>query len=863
VPRTEDPLAQSAICQKESGQVSELTEKLAEKIRSKYWTSRSKQAGDYFQGLRCPECSQAEAWAYARSPFSINCNRKNECGTRSATLGLFPELLEDVEKDNPPTSDDPHKPARTFLQHRGLSKSLDGLRFEYRRNIRKTGSGGVMFYVGENGTGPVWNGRLFNPPRGEGKTHNQGSTAGMFWRHPAFTYDIPQERVFVTEGIIDALSLIEMGHQAIAVLSSGADPSKLDFGDISTDNLTIAFDADSAGAGGLRKWKECYPEAAAIVPISGDWNDLLTSRSLEDAKQFFDERQDEFTVRAQLLLAEDAYQYADIFHEFYERAPGLFVFNRCYWHSYLKKKNSGDVELITSRASNFTVKVSHFQRDNTEADRPVFSYNVRIIPQRHGRIVQCTFSGNELGSSDSLTKILLTRGKALWEGDRKASLALARKIVEAEAPEVRLLQTIGRDPETDVFVFQHFAIDQSGQFIELDRKGFFRVSGREYLRAGPYATIKPAAGISAAHIYNLLCRAWPDKAAVAIAWMVAGWFVHLIKSEIGFFPFLTFNGDTQTGKTNLAKALNRMQCFDEEGLPMAKVNTSKGEIRKIAQRSSLFKALLEGNKTDEKVKFDYDAILTLYNENPLQVRAQTTNDIQTRDVPFRSSILFVQNTDPFRTRAQKERLISLRFIREEMTPEAATAFNELQRIPPAQMAHFFVEVMRHREAIQAAWFGQFNQAKEALRETVKDPRITENHALILAFHNVLVERLGIEHDLQPFIEQIALKKVQECAHRSETLADHFFTALNGLTGNLAETAVDKFQEVSGNRLFLILPEAVRQLRNQNYDVGRTAELQTALKEHPAFLESNKAHRGYFGGQVREVHRVWVFNTEMV
>ena len=55
-----------------------------------------------------------------------------------------------------------------------------------------------------------------------------------------------------------------------------------------------------------------------------------------------------------------------------------------------------------------------------------------------------------------------------------------------------------------------------------------------------------------------------------------------------------------------------MQCLDEEGLPMTKLNTGKGEIRTLAQRSGLFKALLEGNKED-RVRFDFDSLLTLYN----------------------------------------------------------------------------------------------------------------------------------------------------------------------------------------------------------------------------------------------------------
>ena len=67
-------------------------------------------------------------------------------------------------------------------------------------------------------TDGVYNGRIFNPPHGEGKTHNKGSTSGIFWKHPGREYD-QNKFTYATEGIIDALSLWEIGEQAIAVLA--------------------------------------------------------------------------------------------------------------------------------------------------------------------------------------------------------------------------------------------------------------------------------------------------------------------------------------------------------------------------------------------------------------------------------------------------------------------------------------------------------------------------------------------------------------------------------------------------------------------------------------------------------------------
>ena len=122
------------------------------------------------------------------------------------------------------------------------------------------------------------NGRLFAPPAGEGRTHNIGSTAGKFWQHPGLTYD--QDRpTWITEGILDALSLIEIGHQAIAVLSAGQDPAKVDLS--AFPKKAFAFDNDEAGHSACRTWKTAYPDAEVILCDQGhDWNDLLQVGSL-------------------------------------------------------------------------------------------------------------------------------------------------------------------------------------------------------------------------------------------------------------------------------------------------------------------------------------------------------------------------------------------------------------------------------------------------------------------------------------------------------------------------------------------------------------------------------------------------------
>jgi len=198
-----------------------------------------------------------------------------------------------------------------------------------------------MFPVGTDGKDKeVMNGRLFNPLAGDGKTHNIGSTSGRFWQHPGLAYD-PSQPTWITEGIINALSLIEIGHQAIAVLAAGQDPAKVDLS--AFPKKILAFDPDEAGRRACRKWKTAYPDAEVILCDQGqDWNDLLQLGTPDEVRKHFTTNRSQYRTNGELALATTADQYADIFYQFHKYLPGLFAFNGCTYFSILKTARGGD-----------------------------------------------------------------------------------------------------------------------------------------------------------------------------------------------------------------------------------------------------------------------------------------------------------------------------------------------------------------------------------------------------------------------------------------------------------------------------------------------------------------------------------------
>ena len=622
--------------------------------------------------------------------------------------------------------------------------------------------------------------------------------------------------------------------------------------------LVIAFDPDSAGAGGLKKWKAHYHEAKAVTPVRGDWNDFLRNHAPESATKALEGSLPEFEVRARLLLAESAHDYATVYRDHYERSPGLFAFNGRYWFSSEKAAKNGEGELLTYPVSNFTLEVDHYELDRSTRQKPCFHYHLKVKPQK-GTSISCSVSGTELATPGGIRAALLDRACVAWDGEAKPSTALVSMIVNAGAPTVRQVFILGHDQDSGCLVFRDFLVDPSGIIVLPDGRGFFRVSRKEFLMPPDMPTIRPRHGTDPREIYNLIASAWPGNGPLVFAFVVASWFVNVVKPELGFFPFCSLFGDTQTGKSRLVKVMNSLQCLDEEGLPMTKLNTGKGEIRKLAQRSALFKALLEGNQA-EKTRFDFELLLPLYNAgNHLQVSAVKSNDLRTRDTQFPSTLIFVQNREPFKGKAQMERVVSSKpFLQGDITRETTEAFNELIRIPIQEMAYTYLEIMRHRKSIETEWPALYTAARKEMFSAISDNRIAENHGLILAFHRVVTKTLGVSYDLTPLILDLSKKKHEQCSHRQATLADSFFEALNELSDEVA----CKFTEMKDGRLLVKLPLALKTLDGHGYRFIQ-AQVMNELREHPAFLGSRISYRGHFGSQVSESVKVWAFDPSKI
>lgn len=825
----------------------ELNDKILGALKqSGYWTNKTRENGKTIQGITCPACgSKGAAWAYAEGLMSINCNRLSSCGARTKTLELF-NITIDIEKENAPTKTDPKRPARAYIESRGIKCAIKGLEYFYLPSVRGGRSGAVMFSVGTDSQGKkVSNGRLINPSSDQGKTHNIGSTSGQYWQHPGVEYE-GGKPTYVTEGIIDALSLSEIDLQSIAAIAAGQDPSKLKLP--SFNNLVFAFDNDEAGTKATKKWLQQFPSAKAIMPDRGmDWNDLLRSGTPDHVKAVFHANLLRYETNAKLAMASSARDYADVHNDFHSKPPGLFTHNGSTYFGSLKIKGS-ETSISVERVGKFIVEIQSFINVGNESDKE-FLYQIRVKP-KGARPITCIANGESLSTAKGLKSFFLTHAKVSYEGTANATTAFTTQLANWKAPEVRQPQYKGFDPESGWYVFSDYGVDKEGNIHWKDKSGLFKISHNSMITPAPQAeekAVTPSKSPKASpkQIYELIHRAWGGNGAMAFSWAIGSWFVQAIKQEIGFYPFQSFYGPPACGKTNLTEKLQLLQGIDEEGLDLSSTSTAKGIARKIHGLSGMFAALLEFTDDNNKA-MGFTNLLSAYNKGGSMVQAKFSANLDTKETPLLCALLFSQNVEPWKNSQQKQRVISLHFQKENLTSETRSALNELNQISKEDLAAVMLEILKQRKHIESTWLNEYHYACADL-ENIQEERIRNNHALVLAFHRVFCRLFSIQSNIFEHVEATALMKEKTSAELEINDASLFFEMVHSSNSEQAAKYWHEIDQPAGNStdynsLYFSFTELVRMLQGEGLQPPRALELQKALKEHPAYLKHGINHR---------------------
>jgi len=107
------------------------------------------------------------------------------------------------------------------------------------------------------------------------------------------------------------------------------------------------------------------------------------------------------------------------------------------------------------------------------------------------------------------------------------------------------------------------------------------------------------------------------------------------------------------------------------------------------------------------------------------------------------------------------------------------------------------------------------------------------------------------------MEKIGRRKHKECNHREEDIADYILNIeLDVEGGGPFAVCVD----IKDGKLFMHLPGVLKALKGAEEVISfQTNVLQEALKNHPAFIKSNKVHRYTTSVGKSKLMKSWVFD----
>lgn len=760
---------------------------------------------------KCPSCGEKELFISAENPWRVRCGRYNNCGYEASTRELFPDAFGRWNERFPPTTEDPNATADAYMDgERGLPlRKIRGWfrqgRFQHPHGNRTTAS--VVFDLDRERN--IFMERLVEPvliaepgkePE-ERKANFVGKHAGMAWVPPGIDVAALEE-LWLVEGCIDAISLAVRGTAAAATLSSSNYPAALLAKlDPKKTRLVWALDNDHAGTTAILKHVKSAKEAgfecrAALIPQGKgktDWNDAYKAGNLtgDDADKFL-----ALTLHiGDLLLSKSPREKGALIWEHDERTSFSFIFDRrTFWFRLAQEAYDRQLKEIldTGRAdhprgpefaaamgaatiseiANCEVKFLYFQQSKPTDE----SWYYSLIRFPDGRAFKNTFTGAQLSAGSEFKKRLLSiAAGAHYSGNTPQLDWIARKHLDG----IRTVDTvdfIGYSREHNAWIFPGYAVS-GGKVYKINAEDFFeigKVSVKSLNQTLPIVIGKLSdySDDWLGHIYS----AFGAKGIVAAAFWLGSLFAEHVRAKHKSFPFLEIVGKAGAGKSTLIEFLWKLiGRADFEGNDPNKA-TAAARARLMSQVANMPVCLIEsdrGGEGDMKAKqFDWDELKTAYNGRASRATGVKNGGNDTKEPPFRGSIVISQNNPVSASEPVMQRIVHQYYTCDGHSDEGKRAADWLSAVPVERVSNWLLQATCAEKAVLETIFERTPAYEARLRQEpeIRLVRIAKNHAQLMA----MVDALAIVAPLKDAWRKDAMETLRLAAiERQRSLAkDH-------------------------------------------------------------------------------------------
>lgn len=741
-----------------------------------------KQFGSNLREGVCPECGKKTLWSkYAEQPAKVYCDRESKCGYESTAKDLFPDLFDyrRIVRDHPPTAENPNATADAYLREiRGFH--LENMRgwysqvtYFYRpREAKEAGIAGehvlaVRFDLPAPMLGS-WDRFVDGEHFGRKTKFVDGvKLNGWMWTPPGQTLN-PGDKLYVTEGIFDAIALFHSHRKVAAIMGVSNKPLAFVEAHAPLDlHYVIALDNDDAGkkfAPRLVRWlREQGEEAVSCIQPAADsrkcdWNDLWLDGKLRPS--YFED----YEYWGNLLTVENAKEKALLIvgHENVHSFPMEFK-DQVYWVKYAaphedqdemessEKRRTDVVEL--SQISNCFPQYLYFQRD-IETRESV--YYIRVTRPGSKRRYQDVASPSAIAKPAEFDKQLLSIGPGLmWTGGAGQLKKFQQKywFPTHELNEVDSVSFVGYAREFGAWIFKDYAIHNGRLLVANDFDYFDLGNGKQVKTSRTDHPLK----LSENHQPDLWMEdfqlAYGIKGLMTLTSWFGSFFAEQIRAVSASYPWTELSGKPGTGKTSVLKFLWKLSGRENyQGVELSKASHA-GRWRSLEQSANLPIVLMEGDAGGaghQKRGFNLEEAKGTYEGDGMRITAQKTLGNETREPKFRGALWIAQNAqimpppdaDPDSGRALMERIVHVHWDKSHFSDRGAQAAERLMDLKMEDINGFMVHCVRHEQQVMEtfrsrhrAWIGKL---KEEYPNLAND-RIRYNHAQMLALADAMVE----------------------------------------------------------------------------------------------------------------------------
>jgi Toprim-like len=883
-----------------------------------------KQAGLHLREGKCPECGKKTLWTWLEKPGSVQCDRVGKCGWQATSKELYPDLFEKLNQNYAATPEDPNRTANAYMELvRGIAIGHIKQWWAQGKYWNPNGDKGtatVRFNLTEDGkvywerfVEDVW---ITDPDTGEKsvrKSRASGAFKGMWWCPPNQDISI-EDTVYLTEGIIDAISLIQNGQKACAIMSSGTFPDdaiKPHLGKKVT--WILALDNDIAGRKAIKKHAlklaELQQNVRCALTSEGldkcDWNDLHIRRKINP------EYMQDYRYYGDLELAKSANNKALVtwrrnplrkyfvftfgnqtyrfkmdeeeFAKAYDRAlehfgnPSSLEDTRT-----LAFKTPGNENEDRSQQQAFNqiadIKdIANFRLEYLYSQLPATGddgwYFLKINYSNGQKPYQCAVGGDVFGEAKRFKKAMQVKAHgALFTGLNTDMDYMYKNWFNEAQKTVRVLDFIGYDEDTDAYVYPHFAV-QNGKVIPLNDQHFFTLKDigiKTSLDIGQRLTTNPPVDF-----WEDFVLAFGLKGVITLAWFVGSLVCVQIREKHSSFPFLQLIGEKSSGKSALMGFIWKLAGKNNDNFN-PNVSSVSGRYREMSKYSNLPIMVNEVDNENEGnafhgKKFQWDEQKDLYEGFLGRVTGHKSNDNSTRKPIFRGAFAATQNIDIRASEAMLARFVYINFDKSHHSEAGYHAAARLRDLDITDVSGFLLQAVSKANLILDAYnqhYVDFRREVMAIKG-IDEPKVITNYAQMMALTECLKMLVPITQAQVNTVHELLKKGAwhwQQALEGDHSIVAQFWYNVEYLNShvNKAADGGDFVKEDLLNHSNTPMEEIAISLEHY---VGkcREAGLETvSTRELRQYLPSSKRYKYLKTGSVRSrieqrVLRCMVFN----